>query len=135
MAKVSGSCLCGNVSFEGDTEVMNVINCHCDDCRKATGAAYATNVFVKQDEITVTGTPKVYTHKSDRGTDMTKYFCDNCGGQVYGTNSAREGVMVIRAGTLDQKELTSPKINVYTARKFPATHIDPDCKNFETMPG
>ena len=37
----SGSCLCGAVSYQASVEPHYQFNCHCRDCQKATGAAYA----------------------------------------------------------------------------------------------
>lgn len=135
MTQISGSCLCGQVKYSGDTEIAGVINCHCDDCRRASGAAYLTNVFVPEADMTVEGKTMEFTHKSDRGSDMTKVNCANCGSPVFGRNSAREGVMVLRAGTLDQKDLITPGANVFAMSAVPSTPIDPDLKTFPGMPG
>ena len=43
---IQGSCLCGGIAFEA-TEQIEFRNCHCSRCRKARGAAYAANIFVK----------------------------------------------------------------------------------------
>ncbi|MGZ0187172.1 MAG: GFA family protein [Alphaproteobacteria bacterium] len=39
MTKLSGKCLCGDISFSCDTEIKMMANCHCSDCQAATGAA------------------------------------------------------------------------------------------------
>jgi len=41
----TGSCLCGSVAFEASDQI-ELRNCHCSRCRKARGAAFATNLFV-----------------------------------------------------------------------------------------
>ena len=43
---IQGSCLCGGIAFEA-TGQIEFRNCHCSRCRKARGAAYAANIFVK----------------------------------------------------------------------------------------
>lgn len=134
MTHLSGQCLCGQVTYKGDTEIANVINCHCDDCRRASGAAYFTNLFVKEADLTVKGDMMEFFHKSDSGNDMTKVNCAKCGSPVFGRNSGRPGVAVIRAGTLDQKELIEPKLAVFASRKIPSTPINPDVKSFDEMP-
>jgi len=135
MTKLSGSCLCGNITFSGDAEIARAGNCHCTDCRQATGAAYATLVTVPESEITVTGTPKVYGHKADSGADMEKLFCPDCGSQLFARNSNRPGMLSIRAGVLDQTDAVVPALNVFLDSKLESTPLDPDLPGFARMPG
>jgi hypothetical protein len=135
MPKLSGHCLCGSITFSGDTDIKMMANCHCDDCRTATGAAYGTLLFVDENAITITGTPNVFKHKADSGADMEKLFCPDCGSQMFGRNSNRPNVLAIRAGVLDQKDLVKPGVNVFLGSKIPSTPVDPELKGFERMPG
>lgn len=48
--KYQGSCLCGAVSYQSDAEPRYSFNCHCRDCQKATGSAYAPIAFFHQSE-------------------------------------------------------------------------------------
>lgn len=135
MPKLSGKCLCGNITFSADTDIKLMANCHCSDCRAATGAAYGTLLFVDEDALEIHGTPKVFKHKADSGSDMEKLFCPDCGSQMFGRNSKRPNTISIRAGVLDQKELVKPGVNVYLDSRIPSTPIDPDLKGFPKMPG
>jgi len=48
---LTGECLCGKVSWEmsGPFEFFGM--CQCSRCRKVTGAAFATNLFVKPEQF------------------------------------------------------------------------------------
>ena len=48
---LAGECLCGKVSWEmsGPFEFFGM--CQCSRCRKVTGAAFATNLFVKPEQF------------------------------------------------------------------------------------
>lgn len=135
MTKLTGKCLCGKITFIADTDIKMMANCHCSDCRAATGAAYGTLVFVAADSLKVSGTPKVFRHKSDSGSDMEKHFCPDCGSQLFGKNSNRAGMVSLRAGVLDQTDLIKPTVNVYLSSKIASTPVDPALKGFEKMPG
>ena len=37
-----GSCLCGAISWQFDSEFSQITHCHCRLCRKAHGSAFAT---------------------------------------------------------------------------------------------
>lgn len=135
MPAFSGQCLCGSVRFSADTEIKMMANCHCKDCRAATGAAYGTLVFVAQDDVKVDGNVQVYHHTADSGAAMEKHFCPACGSQLFGRNSNRAGVLSVRAGVINETELVEPAVNVYLSSKIASTPVNPDLKGFEKMPG
>ena len=43
----AGSCLCGAIRYEVRGEIGDVVQCHCQRCRKANGTAFATNAPIK----------------------------------------------------------------------------------------
>lgn len=135
MPKLSGKCLCGAVSFSGDADIKLMANCHCADCRAATGAAYGTLVFVDPADIRISGELKVFKHVADSGAAMEKRFCPTCGSQMFGANSNRPNMISIRAGVLDQTDRVKPAVNVYMDSRIPSTPIDPGLKAFAKMPG
>jgi len=135
MPRLTGKCLCGDISFEANGDVPVMANCHCTDCRHSTGSAYATLMFVKESDVTLTGTPKTFQHKSDAGTTMTKSFCGDCGTPLFTQNSAREGMLGLRAGLIEEQAEFAPKVNVYVSSKMNATVLDDSLKAFEKMPG
>ena len=135
LTELSGKCLCGNITYNADTAIKMMANCHCSDCRAATGAAYGTLLFVNEDSLEVQGIPKVFHHVADSGAKMEKHFCSDCGSQLFGKNSGRAGVVSIRAGGLDETSFVKPGVNVYLSSKIGSTPIDPDLKGFDKMPG
>ena len=135
MIKLSGKCLCGNISYSAENEIKMMANCHLSDCRAATGAAHETLLFVSQDSLGVQGTPRVFHHIADSGAKIEKHFCSDCGSQLLGRNSGRAGVVSIRAGGLDENDFVEPAVNVYLSSKISSTPFDPDLKGFDKMPG
>ena len=130
----SGKCLCGKVTYKCHTEPKAIFNCHCEDCRRATGSVFGTNFFVPEDEVEIFGEVSSYSHTSDSGNTMTKRFCANCGSLLFGNNSAKNNVVSIRAGTVDQLDLIKPAINVFMESKVPSTSIDKNLKRASRMP-
>ena len=130
----SGECLCGKVNYNCYTEPKAIFNCHCVDCRRATGSVFGTNLFVPEEEVKICGKLSSYTHKSDSGSTMTKMFCSNCGSLMFGRNSAKKNILSIRAGTVIQLDLIKPEINVFMDSKVPSTSIDEKIKKAPRMP-
>lgn len=134
MTQLSGSCLCGAVSYSGDADIKMTMNCHCSDCRKVTGSAYGTLLFVAEDSIEITGETKIYEHVSDRGSNMQKLFCPECGSQIFTRNTARQGIVGIRAGTADQTDLVKPGANLFKDSAIPSTPMDGALPVHDRMP-
>ena len=134
MAGFTGGCLCGAVRYVSKGDPARVLNCHCADCRKSTGASYGTNAFVPEDQVEMTGTLSVYEHVADSGNKMTKHFCPTCGSLVYGTSSGRPNVLSIRAGSIDEGEVVKPDANLFLKSKISATPLDVDLKGWPGMP-
>ena len=134
MSIFTGSCLCGSVNYKSNTNPLVIQNCHCDQCRKATGSVYLTNLFIREENFEITGEVNNYTHLSDAGNNMTKYFCPNCGSQVFGKNSGRPGIITIRAGTVNEKDIIKPIRNLFLKSKVPSTPINSNLEACEGMP-
>ncbi len=135
MPKLTGNCLCGNVSFKADGDIMMQGNCHCLDCQQVTGAAYATLVFMSENDVKITGETKKFEHKVDSGNSLTKDFCPNCGSQMFGANLGRPGSIALRAGSINEKAEIKPQFNVYASRKLDCVILDNNIPAFDKMPG
>lgn len=135
MTKLTGQCLCGQVSFKADGDITMQGNCHCTDCQQISGSAYATLLFMKDSDVQITGETKRFEHKVDSGNTLSKDFCPNCGSQMFGGNAARPGSIAIKAGCIDQKAEIKPQFNVYASRKLECTILDDSIPAFDKMPG
>jgi len=135
MPGFTGSCLCGDITYEVSSDPVNMWNCHCDACRKITGASFATNVFVKEADVRITkGTPSTFENAADSGNTMTRCFCPQCGSPLFNKNSGRLGILVVRAGSIDDAGFVKPWANLYTSRALPFTHLGGEMTNFDEMP-
>ena len=134
MSVFSGKCLCGNVTYKCHAEPTVIFNCHCEDCRRATGSVFGTNFFVPEDELEIVGEVSSYSHTAGSRSTMTKRFSSNCGSLLFGNNSAKSNVVSIRAGTVDQLDLIKPVVNVFMDSKVSSTSIDKNLKQASRMP-
>ncbi len=63
----TGGCACGAIRYECSAAAAFAGNCHCRDCQRATGSAFAPLVFVPKSAVTITGDVKYYDVKGDSG--------------------------------------------------------------------
>jgi hypothetical protein len=131
----SGQCLCGSIQFNCSIKPSFQANCHCDDCRKSGGSVYASFAFVAVESLKIIkGEPASFQHKSDRGSQMTKYFCKDCGSQLFTANSNFPERRGVRVGVIDNADWFQPMANVYTCKKLASTPLDVEVKAFDKMP-
>jgi hypothetical protein len=117
----TGGCLCRSVRYEVD-EVFDVIYCHCNQCRRSSGAPVLVTAAVAGDAFRVTeGNPSVFP-TSETGRS---YFCGKCGAGLYGEflapthPLARNGrYFSIRVGTFDEPERLRPLIHQWIESKL-----------------
>jgi hypothetical protein len=114
---VRGSCLCGNVVFEVDTPFDRFVNCHCSRCRKATGAAHASNAVVKAGALRwLQGQEFVSRYDLPTARSFATSFCQRCGSPLpHLTRSGREAI--IPAGAFDEPLNVRPDRHVQWASR------------------
>jgi hypothetical protein len=94
----AGACLCGAVRFEVDGAAAALYFCYCTRCRRATGSAHASNLFVPGGTLRwLAGDDLVRTFVLPE-TRHTKAFCSSCGGAL---PYVRPEAIVVPAGSLE----------------------------------
>ena len=85
-----GSCLCGEIRYEIRGPLLGINYCHCRQCRKASGSAFAANagVATKHFELT-SGLDSLASYESSPG--KKRYFCAKCGSPIYSQYASTSG--------------------------------------------
>jgi Glutathione-dependent formaldehyde-activating enzyme len=58
--KLSGGCACGAIHYECNVDPAIMLNCHCRDCQRASGSAYAAVVVVPKAAVQMRGEPRYH---------------------------------------------------------------------------
>lgn len=116
---MTGSCLCGAVTYAIAGEPSFVGNCYCADCRKESGTGHLTLVAVPAATVTAIGATQSYTKPGDSGMDVTRIFCPNCGTTLFGEPAMMAGMLMVRAGSLNEAARLVPHMAVYAADALP----------------
>ena len=130
----TGGCMCGAVRYECSAEPVMTANCHCRDCQRATGGAYASVLLVPRKAVTITGEVKYYDVKGDSGNILSRGFCPTCGSRLFGRPAVMSEVMGILAGSLDDPSGHKPAIDIYTASAQPWDYLNPELPKFPKAP-
>ena len=112
---VKGSCLCGAVEYEITGNIGIFQYCHCSRCRKVTGSAHASNLFVSPDHFTWTkGEDMVGTYQPEDTKYFSTAFCKQCGSNLPWKVQTGK-VVVVPAGTLNDDPGIQPTQSIFYA--------------------
>ena len=115
---INGSCLCGKVAYEVSGHGISMYYCHCRMCRKANGSSFATNMLMKESELVIKS-GREYIKGFNSSPGETRYFCSECGSPLFGKAAAREGLVSLRCGGLDEPPELVPEVHLFTNWKAP----------------
>jgi len=87
--------------------------CHCTHCQKQSGAMFSTNLGLAEADYEQRGETKVFNDKGDSGQPVWRHFCANCGSPILSKVAAMPGMVLVKAGTLDDLGGLAPTIEVY----------------------
>ena len=112
--KIQGSCLCGAVKYKVRGEALRFYNCHCNRCRKVTGAAHASNLLVKPESSLSweSGDDMLQRYKVPEAERFYNLFCKQCGSPMPRVVPELDAV-IIPAGSLDCEPPMAPNGNIF----------------------
>ena len=96
----SASCLCGEIQFQIQGQITDIIHCHCSKCRKSSGTAYATNGFVLLKDFRLQQGQALISSYATSDTSK-KYFCSQCASPLYSQSDSDPLRIRLRLGLLD----------------------------------
>lgn len=113
MAKTvyEGGCLCKAIRYRSTAAPTRCVICHCDFCRKHSGAPCLAFVHFPVDAFTwISGEPQRYrsSRYAERG------FCPECGSTLCMHEEVLENRVQVTLGSLDEPECITPDDHVWT---------------------
>ena len=111
-----GSCLCAAVRYELLDEPKAVSHCHCSQCRKGHGAAFASYGSVPCSAFSLLSCAEdLKAYRSSES--VLREFCRHCGSTLFWKCSQGEaaGWICVALGTLDTPFKPSKQKHIYTS--------------------
>ena len=127
MSEIQGGCRCGAVRYTLALDALpRTYACHCLDCQTWSGSAFSQQTFLPEASLSLTGSLAVYELTTPSGRISIQRMCPVCHTRVYNSNSARPGVVVVRAGTLDRSDELDIVAHIWVKRKQPWLSLPED---------
>jgi hypothetical protein len=89
---------------------------------------------VPADTVEIKGQATTFEKPADSGNIVTRAFCPTCGSAIYSTNSGMDGLIFLRASSLDDPEVFEPQFVVYAAQAASWDRPDQSLPQFDGMP-
>lgn len=130
-AKLKGQCLCRSVTYEVADAFQYACNCHCSNCRRATGSAYKPFAGIEIEKVAVIeGAEHVRTYGDEIDYDI---HCGNCGSLLYSV--VRDGAFAhVTLGTLVDTPSIRPQAHIFVGSKAPWHDIEDALPQHEALP-
>ena len=127
MRRLIGQCLCRAVAFEVTDDFAYALNCHCSNCRRATGSAFKPLAGIAADQLSlIRGSELLLIYGDESAHDL---HCKRCGSLLY--SLVREGQYVhVPLGVLEGDVGIRPTHHIFVGSKAPWFEITDDLPQY-----
>ena len=126
---LAGECLCRGVRYTVADAFEYALNCHCSDCRRATGSAFKPFAGVARERLSlVSGDDNVMIHGDANASHDV--HCARCGSLLY--SIVRNGAYAhVAMGTLVDAPSIRPTAHIFAGSKAPWFSITDDLPQYQ----
>ena len=127
---LEGGCACRAVRYRLLSDPLIVHACHCTECQRLTGGAFAVNALIETDRVeTLAGEPRAVPVTGTSGKPQTIFRCPDCATALWSHYpGAGTKLAFVRVGTLDEPAGLPPDIHIFTSTKLPWVVLPPGAK-------
>jgi hypothetical protein len=111
------SCRCGQLTIACKGEPVRVSVCHCFDCQKRSGSAFAVQARFKPDDVEISGDERIWKGITDSGNVAVFHFCPTCGSTTYYQAKPHSDLIAVPVGAFADNTFPQPNYSVYEQRK------------------
>ncbi len=130
---ISGHCECGKVKYQIDGEINDFSHCHCSQCRRLHGAAYASFAGVSRDDFTyLSGETDLASYASSSTHD--RVFCQRCGSNILVALDDEPDDYYVALGTVNGNPELPTGYHIFVGSKAPWHSIQDGLEQHEEFP-
>jgi len=125
---LGGSCECGAVQYKVADEFRYAANCHCSQCRAATGSAFKPFAGIEREKLQVSAGADSLLIVGEPDSNHTR--CAACGSLLFSV--VRDGAYVhVAMGTLVDAPAIRPTEHIFVGSKAPWFEITDELPQHE----
>jgi hypothetical protein len=131
---VSGSCLCGAISYSATGQSNKFWHCHCGRCRKSSGTGHASNILMRPDTFAWSaGEDLLRSFQVPDANLFRTVFCSVCGSPMPRV-APDASFALIPAGSLDNDPGIRPTGRIYQDSRTDWSCDDSELPLYDTYP-
>ena len=125
---LDGKCECGAVRYRVEDAFEYASNCHCSNCRAATGSAFKPFAGIQREKLEITDGVEALLIVGEADANHTR--CAACGSLLFSV--VRDGAYVhVAMGSLVGAPSIQPTSHIFVGSKAPWFEITDDLPQFE----
>ena len=133
MTKLEGHCECKKVSFEIQQEIKYFSHCHCSQCRRSHGAAFASYIRAERSCFKYkSGEDSIKSYASSKNNK--RIFCENCGSNVMFIDGRDPDGFYIAMGLINGEPDLPLAHHIFVGSKAPWHEINDDLRQHDGDP-
>jgi hypothetical protein len=125
--RLAGGCVCGRVRYTVADAFLYAANCHCSNCRRATGTAFKAFAGIELEKLVLTtGADSLLTFGDENGHDVR---CRACGSYLYSVVGG--GRVHVAMGSLADAPSIRPAAHIFVGSKASWFTITDDLPQYQ----
>jgi hypothetical protein len=126
MTERVATCRCGQLQAICASEPVRISVCHCLDCQRRSGSAFAVQARFSDEHVRLAGETREWSVVGENGKRATFRFCPVCGSTVSYTSEAMPGMVAVAVGAFGDPNFPPPSISGYEERRHPWVRVVDD---------
>lgn len=114
LSHFKGGCMCGKIRYISKSAPFASDYCHCDTCRRLSGAPITAWMDFKSSEVTFYGEISEF-QTSDK---IYRGFCSSCGSRLTYRHIDHPDCITLTVTSLDNPEQVTPTYHIYTEERL-----------------
>ena len=130
-----GGCRCGRLRYRATGKPLAVNCCHCRDCQRLSGSAFAVNAAFAKPQLELLGTGWSERDLTIAAGGGRSWRCCDCGVLLFGDHPKfGDALRFVRVGTLDAGERLVPDAHYFIRSKHSWVVIPDGVPGWDTLP-
>src|SRR5262249_34986964 len=122
-----GGCLCGSARYRLDARPLGGNACHCDDCKKLSGATSIVMLLAAREGfVHEQGEVSRYRKRADSGREIDIVRCTACGVRLWHEPLSSPHLVFVAAGTLDNPSWAVPASHIWIGKAASGMRFEDD---------
>ena len=117
------ACRCGALTATCRGEPLRNSVCHCHDCQRRSGSAFAAQARFPTLGVVTAGEARCWETTGVSGDAARFYFCPTCGSTVWYEHDGMPGTIAVAVGAFADDGFPPPTVSVYENRMKPWLRI------------